>query len=201
MSATPSTMLPLGTSLPSFQLLEPLTGKARHPGEFRESPLLLVAFICNHCPYVVHLKEALVQFARDYQMSLQIIAISSNSTETHPRDGPEHMAEDARQFAYPFPYLYDASQEVAKAFRAACTPDFFLFDSHRKLVYRGQFDNTRPSHRTAPDSPDKGASPHGADLRHAVEAALAGKPVPPEAQKPSLGCNIKWHPGNEPEYA
>ncbi len=194
-------MLPLCTALPPFELPEPLTGKIRRSDEFQPSPLLLVAFICNHCPYVVHLKDALVQFARDYEAHLQVVAISSNSVESHPQDGPELMAEDARRHSYPFPYLYDASQEVAKAFHAACTPDFFLFNFNRILVYRGQFDNTRPSHRTAPDTPDKGATPDGADLRRAVQAALKGETIPPEEQKSSLGCNIKWHPGNEPDYS
>jgi peroxiredoxin len=200
MSATPSTMLPLGTPLPDFSLPEPLTGEQRSPADFADPPLLLVTFICNHCPYVVHLKEALVAFAHDFDEKVQILAISSNSVKTHPQDGPDRMAEDAKAHRYPFPYLYDETQEVAKAFRAACTPEFYLFDSDRKLIYRGQFDDTRPTHRTAPDNEFKGKAPSGGDLRKAVEAALSGESIPADQQKPSLGCNIKWHPGNEPDY-
>lgn len=193
-------MLPLGTALPEFTLPEPLTGKSITSSQLDEKPLLLVAFICNHCPYVIHLKEALVALVREYQNDLQALAISSNSPETHPQDGPEAMAEDAKKFDYPFPYCFDRNQDVAKAFHAACTPEFYLFDAERKLIYRGQFDDTRPHHRTAPDNEAKGSPPTGQDLRRALSLALQGKQIPDAEQKPSLGCNIKWAPGNEPDY-
>ncbi|MGJ3242312.1 MAG: thioredoxin family protein [Opitutales bacterium] len=197
MVATPSTMLPLGTPAPAFELPEPLTGKTVRLADFDDAEALVVAFICNHCPYVIHLKEALVTFARDLAPEgVSMVAISANDAEAYPQDGPEKMAEEARAYGYPFPYLYDETQEVAKAYGAACTPDFYLFGRDRKLVYRGQFDATRPDHRTAPDTPDRGAEPTGEDLRTAVRLLLDGKEVPAEGQRPSLGCNIKWKPEN-----
>lgn len=200
MALTPSTQLPLGTPAPHFSLPDPRTGKTVALDDFSSAPLLLVTFICNHCPYVVHLKAALVQLAHDYADRVQVVAISSNSVESHPQDSPEKMVEDAQSYGYPFPSLYDETQEVAKAYRAVCTPEFTLFDRDRKLIYRGQFDETRPEHRTAPDTPARGAKPTGSDLRRAIDLALVGKTIPDEAQKASIGCNIKWVPGNAPDY-
>ncbi len=191
MVRTPSTMQELGTPAPDFRLLEPATGKYRSLEEFKEAPALLVVFMCNHCPYVIHIREALAEFAREYQpKGLAMVGINANDADNYPDDSPEKMMEEVKKAGYTFPYLYDADQSVAKAYRAACTPDFFLYDADRKLVYRGQFDDARPRN----DEPVTGK-----DLRAAVEAVLAGKPVP-EEQKPSLGCNIKWKPGNEPDY-
>jgi thiol-disulfide isomerase/thioredoxin len=152
---------------------------------------LLVIFMCNHCPFVKHLREGLVRFAREYQArGLAVVAINANDVANHPNDSPARMVEDAQAFGYPFPYLYDETQAVAQAYRAACTPDFFLFDAGRKLAYRGQFDGSRPGN-SLPVT--------GSDLRAAADAALAGQPIPSD-QKPSIGCNIKWKAGNEPEY-
>ncbi len=152
---------------------------------------LLVIFMCNHCPFVIHLREALAQFAAEYmQKGLQIVGISSNDVEHYPQDSPEEMKREVQEAGYPFPYLYDASQEVAKAWKAACTPDFFLCDADHRLVYRGQFDDSRPGN---------GIPVTGCDLRAACDAVLDGRPVSPE-QKPSIGCNIKWKPGREPDY-
>jgi peroxiredoxin len=191
MVLTPSTMLELGTPLPEFRLPDP-RGKMVASGDLAEAPALLVAFICNHCPYVKHLRQGLAQFARDYQGSgLAMVAINSNDVSNYPDDSPAKMAEEVEEAGYVFPYLYDESQEVAKAFRAACTPEFYLFDADRRLAYRGQFDDSRP---------ESGRPVTGADLRAAVDAVLAGRPVDPD-QTPSVGCNIKWKPGNEPEYA
>jgi peroxiredoxin len=191
MALTPSTMLELGTSLPGFRLPDP-AGKVVGSDDFRDSPALLVAFICNHCPYVKHLRVELAQFAKDYQGSgLAMVAINSNDVANYPDDSPAKMAEEVEQAGYVFPYLYDESQEVAKAYRAACTPEFYLFDADRRLVYRGQFDDSRP---------ESGRPVTGADLRSAVDALLAGRPLEPD-QTPSIGCNIKWKPGNEPDYA
>lgn len=191
MAQTPSTMLPLGTPAPAFGLPEPATGKTVSLDDFRDAPALLVIFMCNHCPFVKHVRQGLIQFARDYQAKgLAVVAISANDVANFPDDSPAKMAQEAKTFGYPFPYLYDESQSVAKAYRAACTPDFFLFDAGRRLVYRGQFDGSRPGN----NSPVTGA-----DLRAAADAMLIGQPVAP-AQKPSIGCNIKWKAGNEPEY-
>ena len=191
MALTPSTMLELGTPLPPFRLPDP-EGKMVTSDEFAGSPALLVAFICNHCPYVKHLRDGLAEFARDYQGSgLAMVAISSNDAANYPDDSPAKMAEEVEQAGYVFPYLYDESQEVAKAYRAACTPEFYLFDADRRLVYRGQFDDSRP---------ENGRPVTGADLRAAVDALLAGQPIPPD-QTPGIGCNIKWKPGQEPDYA
>ncbi|MFZ5877508.1 MAG: thioredoxin family protein [Nitrospirota bacterium] len=187
---TASTMLPIGTSAPDFRLPD-TAGRVTVRDDFNSSPALLVAFICNHCPYVKHIRAGLAEFARQYQAKgLAIVGITSNDVDEYPEDGPEQMTKEAAAAGYTFPYLYDATQAVAKAYRAACTPDFFLFDANRRLVYRGQFDDSRPGN-TAPVT--------GKDLRAACDAALAGKPVP-STQKPSAGCNIKWKPGNEPEY-
>jgi thiol-disulfide isomerase/thioredoxin len=184
-------MLPLGTSAPVFSLPEPATGRAAALADFQNAPALLVIFMCNHCPFVKHIREGLVRFAREYQArGLAIVAINANDVANHPNDSPAKMAEDAEAFGYPFPYLYDETQAVAKAYRAACTPDFFLFDAGHKLVYRGQFDGSRPGNNIPVT---------GADLRAAVDAALAGGTIPSD-QKPSIGCNIKWKVGNEPEY-
>ena len=183
-------MLPLGTSAPDFSLPD-RDGRRVSLSDFAGAPVLLVAFWCNHCPFVRHVRPAFLELAREYQArGAAIVAISANDAAAYPQDGPETMTEEARLFGYPFPYLYDQSQETAKAYRAACTPDFFLFDAGRRLVYRGQLDDSRPGN---------GKPLTGADLRAALEAALAGKPVA-SRQKPSIGCNIKWKPGNEPDY-
>ena len=194
MARTPSTMVELGTPAPDFRLPDMRREAGGRPvalEDFRDAPALLVMFICNHCPYVKHIQKELAAFARDYQpRGLAVVAINANDAERYPDDAPERMAEEAEAAGYTFPYLFDETQEVAKAYRAACTPDFFLYDRQRRLVYRGQFDDSRPRN----DLPVTGK-----DLREAVEAVLAGRPVP-EDQKPSLGCNIKWKPGNEPDY-
>lgn len=192
MAQTASTMLALGTPAPAFSLPEPTTGRVVALADFQDAPALLVIFMCNHCPFVKHIREDLVRFARDYQArGLAIVAISANDVVNYPGDSPAKMAEEARMFSYPFPYLYDETQAVAKAYRAACTPDFFLFDAACELVYRGQFDSSRPGN-SMPVT--------GADLRAAVDAVLAGRSVPSD-QKPSIGCNIKWKAGNAPDYS
>ena len=191
MALTPSTMLPLGTAAPDFNLPD-TQGHDTALADFKTAPALLVAFNCNHCPYVKHLRAGLAQLARDYQpRGAAIVAISANDVANYPEDGPAKMKAEARSAGYIFPYLYDETQAVAKAYRAACTPDFFLFDAARKLVYRGQFDNSRPGN---------GVPVTGQDLRAALDAVLAGKPVPAD-QKPSIGCNIKWKPGHAPTYS
>jgi peroxiredoxin len=193
MALTPSTMLELGTRAPAFSLLDPRAGKSVSLAEFDASPVLLVAFFCNHCPYVKHIADDFAAFAREYQAKgLAVIAISSNDVGQRSEDGPERMAEEAQRRGYLFPYLYDESQSVAKAFHAACTPDFFLFDEARRLVYRGQFDESRPGN-SLPVT--------GRDMREAVDAALEGRVIPEGEQKPSIGCNIKWKPGDEPDYS
>lgn len=190
MVRTPSTMLPLGTDAPSFELPN-VDSQVVSLQDFNIGKPLLVMFICNHCPFVIHLADALADFAKEYQAKgLSIVGISSNDVEGYPADSPELMAEEAKKRGYVFPYLYDESQDVAKAYRAACTPDFFLFDKNLKLAYRGQFDSSRP---------DSGVTPTGADMRDACDALLTGQLVP-EDQIPSLGCNIKWKPGQEPPY-
>jgi peroxiredoxin len=182
MAETPSAMVPLGTPAPDFRLPD-TDGKMLARDDFTDAPALLVMFICNHCPFVKHIRSGLAQFGRDYQgRGLAIVAISSNDVVNYPDDSPANMAKERRAAGYTFPYLYDETQAVAKAYSAACTPDFFLFDRARKLVYRGQFDDSRPGN---------GRPVTGADLRAAVDALLAGKPVSPQ-QKPSIGCNIKW---------
>ena len=191
MTRTESTMLPLEAEAPDFALPD-TAGKTVRRSDFAGKPLLVV-FMCNHCPYVQHVADELAGFVREYQgKGLSAVGISSNDVDAHPQDSPERMAEEARARGYTFPYLYDESQGAAKAYRAACTPDFFLFDADHKLYYRGQFDGTRPK-QDPPQAPD------GADLRAAADALLAGEPAPAD-QTPSLGCNIKWRPGNEPAY-
>ena len=190
MVKTASTMLPLGTKAPDFSLPN-IDGKTVSLSDFSDKKGLLVIFMCNHCPFVIHLRKELAKFGKEYQAKgLGVVGISANDVSTHPADSPEKMAEEAKAAGYTFPYLYDESQEVAKAYGAACTPDFFLFDKSGKLVYRGQFDDSRP---------DSGIPVTGADMRAAADAVLAGKPVP-EKQKPSIGCNIKWKAGKEPAY-
>jgi len=190
MVKTVSTMLPLGTTAPDFSLIN-VNGQTVSRTDFEDAKGLLVIFMCNHCPFVIHLADHLSQFARDYHDSgLAIVAISSNDVSSHPQDSPEQMVHEAEQRGYIFPYLYDEDQAVAKAYRAACTPDFFLFDAKHQLVYRGQFDASRP---------DSGIPVTGEDLRQAVDSMLAGQPVS-EDQKPSLGCNIKWKEEQAPDY-
>jgi peroxiredoxin len=187
---TASTMLALGSAAPDFRLLD-TTGRPVARDDFKAAPALLVAFLCNHCPYVKHIRSGLATFAREYRAKgLAMVGINSNDAEEYPEDSLKKMVDEVKNAGYVFPYLYDETQAVAKAYHAACTPDFFLFDAGRRLVYRGQFDDSRPGNNVPVT---------GADLRAACDAALAGKPVPP-TQKPSMGCNIKWKPGNEPEY-
>ncbi|XP_022143688.1 uncharacterized protein LOC111013532 isoform X1 [Momordica charantia] len=186
---TESKGVSLGFRAPNFELPEPLTGKVWKLEDFEPYPALLVMFICNHCPFVIHLKKDIVKLSNFYmKKGLAVAAISSNSVATHPQDGPEFMAEDAKAFSYPFPYLYDASQKVARDFGAVCTPEFFLFkkDGRRpyELVYHGQFDDSRPSNNVPVT---------GRDLSLALDCVLSGQPVSSE-QKPSVGCSIKWHP-------
>ncbi len=190
MAATPSVMLPLGTGAPDFSLPD-TAGRMVSLADFDGSPALLVIFLSNHCPYVKHLRSSIAQLAREYQpRGVGVVGIASNDVERYPADAPEMMAREKIEAGYVFPYLYDESQQVAQAYQAACTPDFFLFDRDRRLVYRGQFDDSRPGN---------GRPVTGLDLRIALDAVLAGQPVSPE-QIPSIGCNIKWKPGNEPEY-
>lgn len=191
MAETPSTMLPLGTKAPDFKLPDP-SGKLVSSDDFNDTPALLVVFMCNHCPYVQHIRARFSIMAKEYQgaRGVGIVAINSNDFSRYPEDSPEKMAEEVEQAGYSFPYLYDENQAVARAYHAACTPDFFLFDRNRALVYRGQFDDSRPGN---------GRLVTGDDLAAALEAVLAGKEVPAN-QRPSVGCNIKWKPGNEPDY-
>ena len=190
MARTPSTMLALGTRAPDFNLPD-FDGKRHALGDFAASPALLVTFICEHCPFVRHVRGEFARFAREYSSrGLAVVAINSNDLDAYPQDGPDAMREEARSLGYVFPYLVDATQATARSYRAACTPDFFLFDADRRLAYRGQFDDSRPGN---------GKPVTGADLRRAVDAVLAGAPVVAD-QFPSLGCNIKWKPGNEPDY-
>jgi peroxiredoxin len=190
MVMTSSTMLPLGTKAPDFRLPDP-EGRLFARDDFKDAPALLVIFMCNHCPYVKHIREGLAALGRDYRKrGAAVVGINANDSATYPADSPAMMAEEARTFGYTFPYLYDDSQEVAKAYRAACTPDFYLFDADQKLVYRGQFDESRPGN---------GVPVTGADLRAAMDLTLAGNPVPAD-QTPSIGCNIKWKAGMAPDY-
>ena len=183
-------MQPLGTPAPDFQLPD-TNGKFVTLASLKEKPTLLVMFICNHCPYVKHIRTGLTQLANDFHpRGVGMVAISSNDAANYPEDGPVKMAEEAKSAGYTFPYLYDATQSVAKAYRAACTPDFFLFDRGRRLVYRGQLDASRPGN---------GIPVTGKDLRAALDAVLVGK-APSLLQTPSMGCNIKWKRGSEPEY-
>ncbi len=188
MVRTSSTMLlPLGTKAPAFQLPDP-SGKFHGTADATDTTALLVMFICNHCPYVRLISAELAAFGRDYApKGVAIFAVNSNNAEAYPDDSPEMMRTEIRETGYTFPYLIDENQEVAKAYHAACTPDFFLFNGEQKLVYRGQFDDARPSN---------GIPPTGKDLRAALDAVLSGTPLP-TSQRPSLGCNIKWRPKNE----
>lgn len=193
MVRTASTMLALGTKAPSFALSDTqkaANGKVVSNGDFAGKPMLVI-FLCNHCPYVKHVASEIARIAVEYQAKgVGIVGISSNDVSSHPDDGPEKMTAEAQAQGYTFPYLFDGKQEVAQAYRAACTPDFFLFDAAHRLVYRGQLDDSRPKN---------GLPLTGADLRAALDAVLSGKPVA-EKQKPSIGCNIKWAAGREPEY-
>ena len=191
MARTESTMLDLGTKAPSFALPDVVSGETISLDSFTAKTALLVIFLCEHCPFVKHIQEELPRLGRDYaNTNLGILAISSNDVEKYPDDSPENLKKMAITLDFKFNLCYDKSQEVAKAYTAACTPDFFLFDSQRILVYRGQLDDSRPSN---------GVPVTGKDLRAAIDKVLSGQPVPTE-QKPSLGCNIKWKPGNEPPY-
>ena len=188
MPLTASTTLPLGSKAPSFSLPD-TDGKIVSLDDFREAPVLLVAFICNHCPYVKHVRHALADLAKEYQAKgVAVVGISSNDVVSHPDDSPEKMAREKAEIGYTFPYLYDESQSVALAYQAACTPDFYVFDRDQSLVYRGQMDGSRPGNAIPVT---------GADLRAALDAVLSGQAVAAD-QKPSLGCNIKWKPGQEP---
>jgi len=200
MALTPSTMQPLGTVAPDFTLPECEGGNVSL-SDFDGSSAYLIAFICNHCPYVKHLADALATLGRDYQAKgVTVLAINANDVANYPDDAPEKMVEEKKRRGYEFPYLFDGTQEVAKAYRAACTPDFYVFDRDRKLVYRGQFDASRPT-RIAAGQYDPGTvPPTGADVRAALDAALAGQRAP-EPQQPSIGCNIKWKAGQAPAYA
>lgn len=193
MARTPSVMVDLGTPAPEFHLPDVVTGNTISLDTFAGKTGLLVMFICRHCPYVKHIQDQLAQLGRDYQnKDLGIVAISSNDAEKYPDDSPESLKEMAKELGFTFPLCYDETQAVAKAYQAACTPDFYLFDRERKLVYRGQFDDSRP--KSDPPIPVTGK-----DLRAAIDALLSGQPIPTD-QRASIGCNIKWKPGNEPDY-
>jgi peroxiredoxin len=190
MVKTASTMLPLGAAAPDFSLPN-IDGTTVSLSDYQDAPALLVMFICNHCPFVKHVAAELARLGRDYgERGVGIVGINSNDVENYADDSPDKMRQEAEQQGYRFPYLYDETQEVAKAYHAACTPDFFLFDDDHRLVYRGQLDASRPG---------SGIPVTGEDLRAALDTVLAGSPVPTE-QRASIGCNIKWKPGNEPEY-
>ena len=190
MVKTASTMLPLGTPAPAFSLRN-VDGQMVSLEDFQGKTALLVIFMCNHCPFVKHIADQLAQLGRDYQAAgVGVVAISSNNIANHPEDSPEQMIHEVEQRGYTFPYLYDEDQDVAIAYRAACTPDFYIFDGDQELAYRGQLDSSRP---------DSGIPVSGEDLRAALDAVMAGQP-PSEQQVPSIGCNIKWKEGAEPEY-
>ena len=191
MVAVNSTMLVLGTKAPDFRLPDTNGKNIVSLADLKNAKALLVVFLCNHCPYVKHIRAGLAQLAREYlPRGVATVGISSNDVANYPADSPAKMTEEAKAAGYVFPYLYDETQAVAKAYRAACTPDIYLIDGDQRLVYRGQFDDSRPGNNVPVT---------GKDLRAALEAILSGKPVAPH-QKPSIGCNIKWKPGNEPEY-
>jgi peroxiredoxin len=190
MVLTPSTMLPLGTKAPDFSL-KSVDGTTVKLADFEKSPALLVIFMCNHCPYVKYVAEVLAEVTSEYlAKGVAVVGINSNDVANYPADSPTQMAAEVKQRGYKFPYLYDETQDVAIAYRAACTPDFYVFDGEQRLVYRGQFDASRP---------ESGISVTGADLRAALDAVLAGK-KPAAEQRPSIGCNIKWKPGGAPDY-
>ena len=185
MARTPSTMIPLGSIAPDFALPDPVTGKTVRLADIRSDKATVIMFICNHCPFVKHVQNGLVKLVKEYQAKgVAFVGINSNDAVNYPDDSPAKMKEDAERLGYTFPYLYDESQDVARAYQAACTPDFFIFDSALKCAYRGQLDESRP---------ENGIPVSGADLRQALDALLAGTPVNP-IQKPSIGCNIKWKP-------
>ena len=187
-----SVMLPLGTAAPAFSLPDVVSGKTYSLDSFAGKAALLIMFLCRHCPYVQHVEREVAKIGQDYQeTSLGIIGISSNDPANYPDDAPERLKDMAQRLHYRFPFCFDASQEVAKAYKAACTPDFYLFDGQRRLVYRGQLDDSRPGSNKPVT---------GRDLRAAIDAVLAGKSADPN-QKPSIGCSIKWKPGNAPPYA
>ncbi len=190
MVLTPSTMLELGVRAPDFSLVN-IDGQTVSLADFEGAPALLIIFMCNHCPYVVHVADHLAQLAHEYsQRGVAIVGINSNDVANYPADSPEQMVAEAMERGYVFPYLFDETQEVAQAYHAACTPDFFVFDGDQRLVYRGQMDSSRP---------DSGMPVTGGDLRAALDAVLAGE-KPSQEQQPSIGCNIKWKSGNEPDY-
>jgi peroxiredoxin len=191
MAAVNSTMLPLGTAAPAFSLPDAVSGRTVSLADYRDHAALLVMFICNHCPFVKHVRDELARLGRDYgAKGVGVVAINSNDIAKYPDDSPDKMREEADAAGYTFPYLFDESQATAKAYRAACTPDFYVFDRAKKLVYRGELDDSRPKN---------GKPVTGLALRAALDAALAGRPAP-EPQMPSIGCNIKWRPSNEPDY-
>ena len=191
MVKTASTMLALGTAAPDFQLPDVVSGKTISLDSFADKKALLVMFICQHCPFVIHVREELAKIGQDSQnRPLAMVAISANDVANYPNDSPEKLKQMAEEFKFNFPVCYDESQEVSKSYTAACTPDFFLFDGDNKLVYRGQLDDSRPGN---------GFPVTGEDLRQAIDFTLEGKEID-FAQKPSIGCNIKWKPGNEPDY-
>ncbi len=188
MVLTVSTMLPLGLPAPEFRLPD-IQGKIISRDDFKDAPALLVVFMCNHCPYVKHIRKGLIDLASGYQnRGVAVVGINANDANNFPEDSPEEMAIEAQKYGYPFPYLYDENQETARAYGASCTPDFFLFDANRRLVYRGQMDDSRPGNNLPVT---------GKDLREALDAVLENRPVFLD-QKPSFGCNIKWKPGHEP---
>jgi thiol-disulfide isomerase/thioredoxin len=191
MAVTPSTMLALGTRAPGFTLTDAMTGGKVALDDLEADRPLLVMFLCNHCPFVIHVREEIARIGSEYaERGVSVVAVNSNDVATYPEDSPERMREMARESGWTFPYLFDETQEVAKSYRAACTPDFFLFDRDRALVYRGQMDGSRPGNDVPND---------GRDLRAALDAVLTdGAQI--EDQRPSMGCNIKWRPGNEPDY-
>lgn len=191
MAETPSTMLPLGTKAPDFTLSDVVTGQPLSLQDAKSDIATVVVFICNHCPFVKHILDGLVQVAQEYtSKGVAFIAISTNDVEAFPQDSPEKMKALAQEKEFPFPYLYDETQEIAKVYKAACTPDFYIFDKNLACVYRGQFDDSRPSNNIPVT---------GKDVRAALDNLLAGKPVN-EDQRASIGCNIKWKPGNKPAY-
>ena len=183
MADTPSKMVPLGMIAPDFVLPDTISGENKSLTDLKSDKAIVIMFICNHCPFVIHVQKQLVKLAREYQAKgISFVAISSNNVEKYPDDSPQRMKEVAQELGYPFPYLYDESQEVARAYDAACTPDFYVFDKNLKLVYRGQMDASRPGNNIPVT---------GKDLREALDNILQGKPVS-EDQRPSIGCNIKW---------
>jgi len=183
MARTPSTMVALGTKAPEFILPDTVSGRQFSLNEIQGDVATVIMFICNHCPFVKHVNTGLVKLANDYKTKeIGFVAISSNDVVNHPDDSPALMGQVARQLKYPFPYLYDETQEVAKAYDAACTPDFFIYDKNMHLVYRGQLDDSRPGNELPVT---------GNDIRHALDCVINDKPVP-ETQRPSIGCNIKW---------